>query len=169
MVLSTTAVSDTLWSIPAIKYLKENSDFRVTILISNRSAGVLNSNPYIDKYLFNTSNFLTRLKNIFIIYFSTYHASFNFHVSKRLESYIGYLASPKKYYGIYPECKNPNVLTDGIRYAEFKNLHKIDMRISLFQRFLKLPQAQKQCYLEMFPTSTDYKVSKELLCYTARE
>ncbi len=163
LILSNTAMGDTLWATPALRYLADTKpDTKITILTSKIGSEVFKRNPFITQVLIS-GKLSTNFKNIITIINTPFSETFNFHTAKRLEAYYGYLGSPRRYFGIYPECKGKRMLNDGIHSPEFESLHKIDMRILLLQRFLNLPPPKKQYRIEVFPNQTDQKVATKAL------
>ncbi|WP_395946342.1 glycosyltransferase family 9 protein [Caedibacter taeniospiralis] len=166
--LSNTAMGDTLWVTAALQYLHETSPkTRVTVLSSVIGGQALLNNPYIYELWIDQKSLFGKLRNFIAVLRTPFSETFNFHTSKRFIAYVGYLGSPGRYFGIYPECKASGILNGGIDSPEFETLHKIQMRIRLLAKYLNLnlPSPGNQYYLSVYPQQIDQEKAKVLIGY----
>lgn len=160
LVVSTTALGDTLWATPALKTLKTaHPKAMVSVLTSPIGKEVLSQSPYVDEIFVLQKPHLLSLAKIYLkLRRRAIDTAFMFHTSQRAVLPFCHLLAPKKIIGSTGINKGlDTLLTDPIPQ---KYEHEIERRLRIVE---KRAPAEKSVHLELFLQEEDRKNAEELL------
>ena len=161
-IISTTAIGDSLWATPALRYIKEGlPNSTITMLTREFGTDALQNNPYVDHVLTIRKRKIFNILIVLKMMWGRYSTTITFHSPQRSTSFLGYLASPGAYYGM--EVKDGTLFTELLPHEESKNLHKVEMRLLLAQRYLKIPPPRDKLPLEIYPLDKHYRYIDKIL------
>ena len=150
LVVTTTALGDSLWATPAIRALKtSHPTCFLSVLTSPIGKEVLSDNPYVDKvFTLQKPHILSLIKTFIQLKKKPIDKVFIFHTSQRMILPFCYLLHPQEIIGTAGINKGlDKLLTTALKQ---KPEHEI-------QRRLKIVQAPKTAYplLQIFLSATD--------------
>lgn len=165
LIISTTAIGDTLWATPSIEYLYKIHHCQIDVLTSTLGYQILQNNPFINKVIYIDKKLITILKVIGRCLNVSYDNVFLFHASQRIVSYIGYMTNSKRYYGFDVLTKINTLFTQRINYADFPFVHESDMRLKLIKSIYPEKSIDNHFYarLQVYLTDNDYKQAQKFL------
>lgn len=131
LVVSTTALGDTMWATPALKAIKQKHPrCIVSVLTSPVGAQVLASNPFVDQvYILKKPHFFSLAHLYFMLRKKFIDAAFIFHTSQRAVLPFCALLKPNEIIGSRSQCKGLDHLLSISVAPEYE--HEIARRLRL--------------------------------------
>ena len=159
LVISTTALGDSIWSTPFIQGLKENID----ILASSVCRTILYNNPYVDNIiLFDKRDKIGSFCLIARLLRSPYEEVYHLHSSDSVIPYFGYLAFTKKYIAPSQSGKTDKPFTDCVPVNRTTS-HEATLRLELLKyRFHNLKKNINQYPLSVYYDQEDINTIQQL-------
>ena len=152
LVVTTTALGDSLWATPAIRALKtSHPTCFLSVLTSPIGKEVLSDNPYVDKiYVLEKPHISSLLKIFFQLRKKPINKAYIFHTSQRMILPFCYLLQPQEIVGTAGINKGLDTLLN-ISFKQ-KPEHEIQRRL----RMVNAPETANPS-LELFLTDSDRK------------
>lgn len=148
LIISTTALGDTLWSTPFLESIKNTypSAF-IGLLTSRIGKDILENNPYVDKiYYFKKTMLLSFIPLFFKLKKSKIQVIFSFHASQRLALPLCSIIGAETIIGSQNQNKGLDHLLS--KAIETKEVHEIERRKLLLQHFnIQTHKLSTQFYL----------------------
>jgi ADP-heptose:LPS heptosyltransferase len=154
LIVSTTALGDTLWATPAIREVKKKyPSSYLAVLTTSFGKQVLKNNPFIDKiFIFNNPLFINFFSLLINLRKKMFQIIFVFHSSQRIVFPLCALLGAKKLIGI----KNINKDLDHLftKTFSFKDIHQIERRMDICK---EIGVNSKDFSLNYFPSIKEKK------------
>lgn len=160
LVVSTTALGDTLWATPALHALKKaHPEAHVSVLTSPIGNEVLSSSPYVDELFILQKPHLLSLAKIYLtLRKRAIDTVFIFHTSQRAVLPFCHLLAPERIIGSAGINKGLDTLfTDPLAQ---KYEHEIERRLRIIEKRGPIERTE---HLELFLREQDRKNAEDLL------
>jgi len=159
LIVSTTALGDTLWATPALKALRASEPkASISVLTSPIGKEVFSGTPYVDEVLVLQKPHLFSLIKIYILLRKkTIDTVFIFHTSQRAVLPFCYLLKPKEIIGTAGINKGLDTLLT--KALEPKYEHEIERRL----RIVSENSSSQKPQLELFLSSEDRENASSFL------